>query len=74
MSRTRLMKRIVKISVKAHIFITAFFTVGKIKAINTKINPVVAIAKSTVAKIVNAVILFKFNYYCSRFGIAPRSL
>ena len=57
---TRLMKITAKISVKAHIFITAFFTVGEIKAINPKINPVVAIAKSTVAKIVIVVILFNF--------------
>ena len=41
-------------------FITTFLSVGKIKAINPKINPINAIAKSTVAKIVSVVILFKF--------------
>ena len=41
-------------------FITTFFTVGKINAINPKISPTNATAKSAVAKIVNAVILFKF--------------
>ena len=70
MSRTRLMKRTVKISVKAHIFITAFFTVGKIKAINPKIKTINAIAKSTVAKIVsvaillNFLIVFKYLFVC----------
>ena len=49
------MKRTVKISIKAHIFITAFFTVGKI---NPKINPTNAIVKITASKIVNAVMMF----------------
>ncbi len=37
-----------------------FLSVGKINTINPKISPINAIAKSTVAKIVSAVILFKF--------------
>ena len=37
-----------------------FFTIGKINTINPKINPINAIAKSTAAKIVSVVILFKF--------------
>ena len=37
-----------------------FFTVGKINAIKPKINPINAIVKSTVAKIVSVVILFNF--------------
>ena len=41
-------------------FITTFLRVGKINTINPKINPINAIAKSTVAKIVNASILKKF--------------
>ncbi len=41
-------------------FITTFLSVGKINKINPKINPTNAIVKSTVAKIVNAAILFKF--------------
>ena len=41
-------------------FINAFFTVGKINAIKQKINPINAIVKSTVAKIVSVVILFNF--------------
>ena len=41
-------------------FITTFLSVGKINTINPKINPVNAIVKITVAKIVNASILFKF--------------
>ena len=61
MSRTRLIKRTAKISVNALILIIIFFTVGKINTINPKINPINAIAKSTVVKIVDAVILFNFN-------------
>ena len=72
MSWTRLMKRTAKISVKAHIFITAFFTVGAINIITPKTKPVNAIVKSTVPKIVIVSILFNFNYYCSRLGIAPK--
>ena len=60
MSRTRLKKRTVKISVKAHIFITAFFTVGKINTINPKINPINEIINNDAAMIVIVVILFKF--------------
>ena len=60
MSRTRLKKRTAKMSINALKFITTFLSVGKINTINPKINPVVAIAKSTVAKIVNAAILFNF--------------
>ena len=66
MSFIRLIKRTVKISNKAKIFISAFFTVGKIKAINPKINPINTIAKSTVAKIVSAAMMFFFivnNYF-----------
>ena len=63
MSFIRLIKRTVKISVKAHIFITAFFTVGAINIITPKTKPVTAIVKSTVDKIVNASILFNFNIY-----------
>ncbi len=39
---------------------TTFFSTGKINTINPKKNPINAIVKSTVAKIVSAVILFKF--------------
>ena len=41
-------------------FITTFLSVGKINKINPKINPINTILKSTVAKIVSVVILFKF--------------
>ena len=41
-------------------FITTFLSVGKINKINPKINPTNAIVKSTGAKIVSVVILFKF--------------
>ena len=60
MSRTRLIKRTAKISVKVLILIIIFFTVGKINMINPKKNATNAIVKSTAAKIVNAVILFNF--------------
>ena len=59
MSFIRLIKRTVKISIKAQIFINAFLMIG-INTINPKKNPVTAIVKSTAAKIVNASILFKF--------------
>ena len=42
------------------IFISDFFTVGKINTINPKRNPINEILKSNVAKIVSVVILFKF--------------
>ena len=42
-------------------FITTFLSVGKINRINPKINPVNAITKSTVAKIVSVAILLNFN-------------
>ena len=67
MSFIRLIKRTVKISINVLIFIIAFFTVGKI---NPKINPINAIAKSTVAKIVsgaillNFLIVFKYLFVC----------
>ena len=60
MSFIRLIKRMVKISINVQMFINAFFTVGKINAINPKINPTNAIVKSTAAKIVIVVILFNF--------------
>ena len=60
MSRTRLIKRTVKISVKAQIFINAFLMIGANNLITPIANPVTAIAKSTAAKIVIVVILFKF--------------
>ena len=41
-------------------FITTFLSVGKINKINPKRNPVNAIVKSTVAKIVSVAILFNF--------------
>ena len=43
------------------IFISAFFTVGKINTINPKKNPINAIVKSTAAKIVIVVMMFFFN-------------
>ena len=60
MSFIRLKKRTAKISANTLKFITTFLSVGKINTINPKISPINAIAKSTAAKIVNAVILFKF--------------
>ena len=42
-------------------FITTFLSVGKINKINPKINPINAISKSTVAKIVSVAILLNFN-------------
>ena len=60
-SKTRLKKRTAKISVNAHIFITAFFTVGKIRTISPNKNDTNAILKSTVAKIVIVVIFINFN-------------
>ena len=56
MSRTRFIKITVKISINVLKFITTFLSVGKIN----KINPINAIVKSTVAKIVSVVILFNF--------------
>ena len=41
-------------------FITTFLSVGKINKINPKKNPINEIINKTVAKIVNAVILFNF--------------
>ena len=41
-------------------FINAFFTVGKINAINPKINPTNEMINKVAAKIVIVVILFKF--------------
>ena len=60
MSFIRLMKRTVKISVNALILIAIFLTVGAINIITPNMNPVNAIEKSTAAKIVSVVILFKF--------------
>ena len=61
MSRTRLIKRTAKISVNAHVFITAFFTVGKINKINPKKNPTNEITNKVAVKIVIVVILLNFN-------------
>ena len=60
MSMTRLIKRTVKMSANALIFISAFFTVGKINTINPKINPINEMINKTVAKIVSVSILFNF--------------
>ena len=60
MSFIRLIKRTVKISVKAHIFITAFFTVGKINTINPKKNATNEIINKFAAKIVSVFIIKKF--------------
>ena len=60
MSRTRLIKITVKISVNAQRFINAFLMIGINNLINPIANPVTAIVKSTAAKIVIVVILFKF--------------
>ncbi len=60
MSRTRLIKRTAKMSANMLIFISDFFTVGKINAINPKKNPINEIINKTVAKIVSVVILFNF--------------
>ena len=56
MSRTRFIKITVKISINALIFISDFFTVGKINAINPKKNTINEIINKTVAKIVNVFI------------------
>ena len=58
MSRTRLIKITVKISVKVQIFINAFLMIGINKLINPIVNPTNAIEKSTVAKVVDAVMMF----------------
>ena len=60
MSFIRLIKRTVKISIKAKIFINAFLIIGANNLIIPIVNPINAIAKSTVAKIVSVVILFNF--------------
>ena len=60
MSRTRFVKRTVKMSTNTLKFITTFLSVGKINTINPKINPINAIVKSTAAKIVIVVILLNF--------------
>ena len=44
-------------------FITTFLIVGKINTINPIENPINAIAKSTVAKIVSVAILLNFNCF-----------
>ena len=61
MSFIRLIKRTVKISIKAQRFINAFLMIGINNLINPKINPVNAIVKSTDAKIVIVIILLNFN-------------
>ena len=61
MSRARFIKRTVKMSANVLIFISAFFTVGKINTINPKKNPINAIVKITAAKIVSVAILLNFN-------------
>ena len=60
MSFIRLIKRTAKMSTNALKFITTFLSVGKINTINPKKNPINEIINKTVAKIVNAVILFNF--------------
>ena len=60
MSRTRLIKITVKISINAQMFINAFFTVGKINAINPKINPINELINKVAAKIVIVVMMFFF--------------
>ena len=60
MSFIRLIKITAKMSANTLKFITTFLSVGKINTINPKINPINAIAKSTVAKIVSVAILFNF--------------
>ena len=60
MSFIRLMKRTVKISIKAQRFINAFLMIGVNNLINPIANPVTEIINKTVAKIVIVVILFKF--------------
>ena len=61
MSRTRLIKRTAKISVKAQMFINAFLMIGINNLITPIMNPVTEIINKTVAKIVNAVMMFNFN-------------
>ena len=61
MSFIRLIKRTAKMSANTLKFITTFLSVGKINTINPKINPINAIAKSTVTKIVSVAILLNFN-------------
>ena len=61
MSFIRLIKRTVKISIKAQRFIDAFLMIGINNLINPIANPITAIAKSTVAKIVIVAILLNFN-------------
>ena len=60
MSRTRFIKITVKISVNAQKFINDFLMIGANNLITPIANPINAIVKSTVAKIVSVVILFKF--------------
>ena len=60
MSFINLIKRTAKMSANTLKFITTFLSVGKINKTNPKINPINAIVKSTAAKIVIVVILFKF--------------
>ena len=60
MSFIRLIKITAKMSANTLKFITTFLSVGKINTINPKKNPINAIVKSTVVKIVSVVILFIF--------------
>ena len=60
MSMTRLIKRTVKMSANALIFISAFFTVGNINTINPKINPINEMINKVAAKIVSVVMMFFF--------------
>ena len=62
MSPTRFKKRTVKMSANALIFISAFFTVGKINAINPIANPTNEMINKVAAKIVIVVMMFFFNY------------
>ena len=61
MSRIRLMKRTVKISINVLKFTTTFLSVGKINTINPIANPINEIINKTVAKIVSVSILLFFN-------------
>ena len=60
MSRTRLIKRTVKISIKAKIFINAFLMIGANNLITPIMNHINEMINKVAAKIVSAVILFKF--------------
>ena len=60
MSFIRLIKRTVKISIKAKIFINAFLMIGANNLITPIMNHINEMINKVAAKIVSAVILFKF--------------